>query len=1256
MSKRLLAALWAVVMLVAAAPLAAQSVDVIRGRVVGPDSQPVVGARVTVTSIGGNVNRQARTDAQGRYTVTFPGGDGDYMVSIAAIGFSPKRFEIKRTAEQDILIGDAKLAMNANVLDAVEISAGRDRVRRNDAPPDIGGSERAITGNLTNVPADQWGDLAAMAASLPGVSLVPGQDGGANGYSVLGLGADQNNTTLNGLGFGGATLPRDAAVGASLVTSPYDVSRGGFSGGQFQLRTRPGSNFLNRGASLNIDNPALQWTDPAAAATGQQFSNYSLGGLLSGPISIDKAFYNLSYQLGRRAQDFQTLLNTSAVGLQNAGVAPDSVARFLGIVNRFRVPTSLSAIPSSRLADNAAVFGSLDFQPPSSTSGQAFNLTFNASWNANRPLSFGVTEVPAATAERAGWRGGVQGRHSAYLNGILTETSAGYSVSRNEADPYLDLPLARVRVNSVFSDGTAGVSNLSFGGNQFLNSVGTTGTAEVLNQLSWFSNSNKHRLKLTTELRHDALENDIGANLRGVFTFNSLADLEQSRPVIYSREQSRRVQEASQVNGAVSLGDSWRVNPDLQVQMGLRLDGQRFLAGPLENPEVESIYGVGNATRPNAFYLSPRLGFSWAYGQAAQVGAFEGAFRGPRAILRGGLGVFQGVVGTQAIGGALVNTGLPTALQQLTCAGAAVPLPNWAGYLANPGSVPTQCAGGAPPVFSNAAPNVSLFADDFRAPRSLRSNLQWTGPVLDNRFSLSVDATYSRNVQQQGVVDLNVNPTTRFTLADEGGRPIFVRPTSIAPPTGAIAARDALVSQRFNRVSETRGDLLSESRQLTVGVSPLRFGQRFTWSANYVLGWNRDEVYGFQSTVGNPFEVDRARSSFDSRHQIVVNLGYNFFDVVRVNWFSSFRSGTPFTPQVGGDVNGDGYGNDRAFIFDPRGSTNPAGAQALPDPALTAGMQALLDRGSPSARACLRRQLGRLAARNSCEGPWVSQANLSISLNPVKVRLPHRAQLSFQVSNPLGAADLLLHGSDKLKGWGQPVFPDANLLFVRGFDPATQRFRYEVNERFGATNPQQTVFRLPVTVTALMRFDLAPTRERQQLRQTLDRGRSAPGQRIPEQTLRLIYQQGGLPNPIAQVLRQQDTLKLTVPQSDSVATLNRWYAIRLDSIWSPLTSYLGKLPDRYDADEALRRYQRAREASVDLLRRVAPQINGLLSASQKRLLPPFIANFLDDRYLQSIRPGTVSFVTGGLGAGFGGGGGGPVMMGGGGGNMQVIVR
>ena len=104
-------------------------------------------------------------------------------------------------------------------------------------------------------------------------------------------------------------------------------------------------------------------------------------------------------------------------------------------------------------------------------------------------------------------------------------------------------------------------------------------------------------------------------------------------------------------------------------------------------------------------------------------------------------------------------------------------------------------------------------------------------------------------------------------------------------------------------------------------------------------------------------------------------------------------------------------------------------------------MRSLLANGSGSARDCLKSQLGQLAGRNSCQGPWMTTANLTFSFNPIKVRMPQRATLQFQLSNPLGAADMMLHGENNMHGWGQNAVPSNQLLFVRGFDPATQRYQ-----------------------------------------------------------------------------------------------------------------------------------------------------------------------------------------------------------------------
>lgn len=1230
-----------------APPAFAQQVDVVRGRITGQDNEPLEGVSVVVTSLSGNVNRTARTDRAGRFTVTFPNGDGDYMVTIAAVGYAQKRFEVKRAADEDVLLADAKLAKVGTVLDAMTVTAQRQRVSRGEVGQDVGGTERTIA-NLSALPPDQMTDLAALAATLPGVQLVPGQDGGANGFSVLGLGADQNNTTLNGMMFGGAGLPRDAGVLSALSTSPYDVARGGFSGGQFQLRTRSGTNFSQRGLSFVGDNPALQWTDAAARATGQQFSNASLGGSVSGPLVFDKAFYNVSYQLGRRSNDLQSLLNTSPSGLQASGVAADSVTRLLGILGSNRVPINTGGIPGSRLTDQGSLLGAIDFAPPSSASGAAYNLTVNANWNKQNPAFTPLTtSLPNTGAERLSWSGGLQGRHSGYVTvrgvGVLTETSVGANGSNTVGNPYLDLPAGRVRVNSTFGDGTSGVQVLSFGGNQFLNTTQRTTSLMAMNTLSWFSGNNRHRLKLGTEIRREGSSQDQTINRLGTFTYNSLADLQAGVPVSFTRTLSPRERNADLLIGAVSLGDSYRRSQTLQIQYGVRVDATRFLDAPAPNADLERRLGVRNDRVPNGVFVSPRLGFSWQYGTGPQIGAFEGAFRGPRAVVRGGIGVFQNTPQPTLIGGAIDNTGLPSAIQQLACVGAAVPTPDWNAYTSL-GGIPSRCTdGSAGSVFAFGSPNVTLFGQGFAPSRSVRSNLSWSGPILWNRLNANFDATWSLNTQQQSFIDRNFAGTQRFALDNEGGRPVFVQPTSIVPVTGGIAAGDGRVVSQYQRVSEQLSDLRSHSGQLSVRLSPMNFGTNFGWSASYTYGNVREQFRGFQSTAGNPFAVDWSRSSFDSRHQITYTLNWNAFDVVRIGWFGQFRAGTPLTPTIGGDVNGDGYANDRAFVFDPA---------VVSDPLVASGMRALLENGSRVARTCLARQLGTLAARNSCQGPWVSSANLSIGFNPLKLRLPQRMNLSLNVSNPIGAADLLLHGEKNLRGWGQQPFLDQSLLYVRGFDPVTRRFRYEVNQRFAATNPQFQQFRAPVTVTAQVRYDIGLTRERQVLTQALDRGRRTEGTKANAATIKAQFGNAGVPNPLATILRDQDTLRLSADQADALATMNRRYLVRLDSIWSPIAVLFAALPDGYDRDRIYFQYVRAREASIDILRGYAPQVKKLLTDDQRRRLPQFIALALDDRYLKTIRSGTA------------GGGGGAMMMGGGmmmaggmgGGGQTIIMR
>src|SRR5262249_26851154 len=144
--------------------------------------------------------------------------------------------------------------------------------------------------------------------------------------------------------------------------------------------------------------------------------------------------------------------------------------------------------------------------------------------------------------------------------------------------------------------------------------------------------------------------------------------------------------------------------------------------------------------------------------------------------------------------------------------------------------------------------------------------------------------------------------------------------------------------------------------------------------------------FGQGGTAGDPLRVEWGEAAFNSRHYISYSLRYTVFDFLTINWSGQVRSGTRFTPMVSGDVNGDGNRNDRAFLFAPSATT---------DTAIANGMQALLANGSKSARDCLSGQLGRIAAPNSCLGPWTTSATLGLSFVAWKARLPQRSRIDF---------------------------------------------------------------------------------------------------------------------------------------------------------------------------------------------------------------------------------------------------------------------
>jgi hypothetical protein len=607
-------------------------------------------------------------------------------------------------------------------------------------------------------------------------------------------------------------------------------------------------------------------------------------------------------------------------------------------------------------------------------------------------------------------------------------------------------------------------------------------------------------------------------------------------------------------------------------------------------------FDAATSFAPNRLHLSPRVGFTWYFGQeprgnGIRFNNFTRQNTWSTMMLRGGIGEFRGLLPPSLLADAAASNGLPDGLARLTCIGAAVPIPQWDSYLTGPSAIPTACAPGAPSSFTDAAPSVRVFDRSYDAPRSWRANLTWQG--IAGALALTLDGVYSLNLNQPGTVDLNFAGVPKFVLAAEDNRPVFVSPTSIVAATGVVSPVEARASGALGRVVSSRSDLTSTSRQLTATVAPKDFGRVF-YSLAYTLRSTRADSRGFDgATFSAPTDVERGPGMLDVRHQFLASLGKQLPHGVHVAVFGRFMSGLPYTPVIAGDVNGDGLANDRAFVF------NPA---RIAGTSLAAGMQSLLGTAPSQARSCLLDQLGGPAAWNSCRGPWTAYVNAQIGYNRFGFTR-RRFTATLNVTNPLGGLDQLVHGSDHLQGWGGAALPDPTLLTIRGFDSTTRQFRYEVNPRFGSTRARQQLSRVPFRISLDLGFDLGVPIVKQQAIKLLRPGRGGrTGSRLPvDSMMNMLKRQ--VPDVYAVVLEESDSLLISREQSEALKAAQVIYRSRVESLWKETATTLAAMGDDYDADRAMYLIDDATERAWILDRDELPTLGQILSPLQMRLAP-----------------------------------------------------
>ncbi|HEX6909813.1 MAG TPA: carboxypeptidase-like regulatory domain-containing protein [Longimicrobium sp.] len=1060
-------AVLAAAVLLAGAPARAQSGagSGVSGRVLDREQgTPVSQAVVTVTSVGSGRSRADTTDAEGRYAVPVPDGGGPFSVRAERLGYRPLTVSISpQEAAAGAVIRDLRLSAAAVQLAPVSLElSGPERERLTRRAP---GANEQITHSWSagTVPLTP-GDLAGLAALQGGVHA------GEGGVSFFGQDPSQTRTTLDGASFGATSVPQEALASVSLG-STYDVSRGEFSGGVITARTLGGTNRPGAAVRARATPSPLQWELGAPGARGPAPGVHVDAGA-GGALVYNRFFWFTAFSASRFAAPFVSLDNASPAALRRLGVDADSALRFAALVR----DRGLGGDAPDRTGSTSAS-GLLrldyDFTPRHSLMLRLDGRRLDLEGLGTDAL--GTAASGEAARERAG---GVLAQLTSRVGHVENELRLHWARERRGAEPDLRGPAGRVRISAP-QDGIGGSAVLRFGGSPFERELDGR-RVEVANHAT-LSAGPAHQVQAGVVLAEERVATETAANAYGTFLFNSLDDFRQDRPSLFTRALGTGERDATTRFAALYLGDTW-TGARLRVTAGARLERRAYGSGAEGAAWMDTAFGARAGRVPSHWSISPRLG--WGYQKSGWY-------------LIGGVGHFQGALPLSPLASVLGERG-GADQAVLSCVGDAAPVPLWELYAEDPDAAPTACADGAAAFAARTSP-VTLFAPGFAAPGAWRGSVGGHFP-LPRRLRLNFDASLTRGDSQPMATDVNLAAAPLFALAQEGGRPVYASATAIDPSTGGVAADGTRPYPTLGGVRVISGRGSSTVAQVTVDVGyPFPISPRFSASGSYTFTRARDQVGTLPAFGGSvPLAADasplgRGTSDLERRHDLRMRLTWRPWGWVTVGVLGRLTSGAPFTPRVDGDVNGDGARNDAAFVFDP-------GAAA--DPALAAGMAGLLAAAPSGVRACLRGQMGRVARRNSCRGPWSSALDLRADLQVGRGEGQRRLRVSVTTRNALSLVDRLVHGRDGARGWGAAGFVDPVLLRVRGFDPAAGAFRYEVNPGFGtrtaalygASRPFSITIegRVPIgadpayqPLERLLNQTAGPARSREQLRAEL---------------------------------------------------------------------------------------------------------------------------------------------------------------------------
>jgi outer membrane receptor protein involved in Fe transport len=965
----------------------------VAGRVTSETRGNVQGAIVVLTNTTTGAKQQTATNGAGRYNLENATPGGPYTIDVRAIGFQAasktgimltlgqkyaQDFELK---QQVVTLEELTVIASTNPL----INSGR-----------TGAAQTVTDTAIQRLPllGRNFTSLLATSPQVLSGSSIGGQNNRFNTILIDG-GVNNDIFGLSGGGTPGGSagakpISLEALQEFQILSAPFDIRQGSFSGGLVNGITKSGSNSFHGSLFTYFQRPELVGADTTLPVglklTKQQaFDIKQYGGTFGGPIIRNKLQFFGSADIQSSQQAFFGL----EAGEPSLGISKVFADRVQSIiVSKYGFDPGGTAPPANLDRPDKNLFGKLTWQAGGSSQLElsynyvkasqdnfgrsAFTQDFRDGWQLNNS---GFKIANTTNTGRA--------KFSSLLGSANLEVLLGYQTIRDARKIPNNVPLILV-------EDTPG-RFLAAGGERFshgneLDQDNIEATANLT-----FSVGGNHQITIGTHNEFFKFRNLFANNRFGTYTFGDADSLDAGLARRYEVQLEARPDgftsrfKVKQFGGY--LQDQWQPNGRLTLTGGIRFDVP-FTDKPTENTLTQLVdtLGVHTGQFPSGnMMLSPRLGFNWD------------PFGNGNTIVRGGVGLFTGRPPYVWMSNAFTGTGLEQVT--LTCNPGSIPA-----FTTDIASLPKVCAGGGTPTPPVAG--VSYFDKDFKFQQALKYAFG-----IDHRLPGGVVATLdylhteARNQMYQ--TDDNV----LLGAVNGEGRQLYANPTATRSPANAASrlVKTAKVLQVVHHTNKSadRSTLISIQFQKSF-ESGLSFSGSYTHAhvEDLMTLGSSVATSNLRNTplVGTLDDRLLTRSAFDVPHKIALSGSANLPFGVQASVIFTARAGTPYAYVYSNDANGDGNVQNDLFYV-PRdisdiNLTVPTGGTA----------QGEWDRLNAfiSSEKCLREQRGRMMERGSCRNPWQKFVDLRLAkvIRPLNA---NRLEITADVFNFLN----LLHRS-----WG----------------------------------------------------------------------------------------------------------------------------------------------------------------------------------------------------------------------------------------------